>query len=200
MLGEMDRGLYTFSQQHKTLVWSVKTSNVVIVGNPVGIKDNYGYYKRKIKLESGDTVNVKIHRFLFYYWNGWLPEYVDHINRDETDNSKENLRAADKSLNQRNQKLRADNSSGYKGVSFCKNIEKWGTRLKIEGKYKVILYSCDLLKAAAAYNYALNLIYGADFDIFKNPVNYEDILDLTDKSKVVSNLEKVGWIKSSQLT
>ena len=54
-------------------------------------------------------------------------EVVDHINRNGLDNTKENLRIVNTSINNRNASLRNDNSSGTKGVSYEK-----GKRYKAE--------------------------------------------------------------------
>ena len=50
---------------------------------------------------------------------------IDHINRNKTDNRKENLRYADRSLNCSNIGLQQNNTSGQTGVSFCKLKQKW---------------------------------------------------------------------------
>ena len=50
---------------------------------------------------------------------------VDHINRDTRDNKKCNLRLATKSTNAMNTKIRKDNTSGIKGVTWSKKLLKW---------------------------------------------------------------------------
>ena len=50
---------------------------------------------------------------------------IDHINRIKTDNRKENLRYADRSLNCSNIGIQRNNTSGQTGVSFCKLKQKW---------------------------------------------------------------------------
>lgn len=50
---------------------------------------------------------------------------IDHINRDKTDNRKENLRYADRSLNTSNIGIQKNNTSGVLGVSFCQLKQKW---------------------------------------------------------------------------
>jgi len=51
--------------------------------------------------------------------------HTDHINRVKLDNRKSNLRTVTRKQNQRNTKLFKTNTSGYKGVSWAKNMRKW---------------------------------------------------------------------------
>ena len=48
-------------------------------------------------------------------------------------NNIENLRAATRSQNQFNSKLRKDSSSGIKGVIWDKSKQKWGVKIKVNG-------------------------------------------------------------------
>jgi hypothetical protein len=51
--------------------------------------------------------------------------FVDHANGDTLDNRRSNLRIATHAQNQMNQKRRSDNTSGFKGVQFSKQKQKW---------------------------------------------------------------------------
>jgi hypothetical protein len=58
--------------------------------------------------------------------NGAWPVYdVDHINRDRSDNTWSNLREASRTENCGNQKDRANNTSGYRGVAWDRKSQKW---------------------------------------------------------------------------
>ncbi len=50
---------------------------------------------------------------------------TDHINKNGLDNRKQNLRSVNQSQNKMNTGLRSDNSSGHKGISWCKKLNKW---------------------------------------------------------------------------
>ena len=51
--------------------------------------------------------------------------HVDHINHKPNDNRKCNLRVVTREQNQANTKLRKDNTSGTKGVSFSNSYNCW---------------------------------------------------------------------------
>ena len=60
---------------------------------------------------------------------------VDHIDRDRGNNRIENLRITNKSGNAYNTGLESRNSSGHKGVSFCKRDNKWRAFIRHKGKF-----------------------------------------------------------------
>lgn len=60
--------------------------------------------------------------------------HTDHINRDKLDNRRINLRSVDTSINAYNSKLRIDNSSGHKGVSWSKSKNRWRADIQVKGK------------------------------------------------------------------
>jgi len=59
---------------------------------------------------------------------------VDHINRDKTDNRSANLRVVDHRQNGQNLPLFTTNTSGYRGVSWCRQRTKWRARVQMDGK------------------------------------------------------------------
>jgi hypothetical protein len=80
---------------------------------------------------------VTAHRLAVLMMTGRLPhrgEQIDHINGDRADNRWANLRLATNGQNQMNAKRRQDNTSGARGVSFCKNTSKWYAYINVEGK------------------------------------------------------------------
>ena len=60
---------------------------------------------------------VKMHRLVV---NARKDDYVDHIDGNRLNNTLSNLRICSKKQNEHNPKIRADNSSGFKGGSVSK--------------------------------------------------------------------------------
>ena len=77
-----------------------------------------------ITLEGYRTIHVDGERFraarlaVLYMTGEWPKEHVDHINGFRLDDRWENLREATRSENMRNTKLRSNNTSGTRGVSW----------------------------------------------------------------------------------
>lgn len=73
-----------------------------------------------------DGQDIYLHRLAFVFMTGdWPKNYVDHINRDKKDNRWSNLRDVDMTQNMYNASLRADNTSGRKGVAYVNRTGKW---------------------------------------------------------------------------
>ena len=73
------------------------------------------------------------HQLAWYYIHGtWPKKKIDHINGIKSDNRMCNLRLSSESQIQWNQRIRKDNRSGVKGVSWCKITNKWRARVECE--------------------------------------------------------------------
>lgn len=90
------------------------------------------------------------HRLIYLMMTGEMPELIDHKDRDPSNNTWINLRAANKQINAINTGLPSNNKSGVKGVSWHKAGGKWTAQIKHNGK-KIHLGSYkNLLDAVAA--------------------------------------------------
>ena len=69
------------------------------------------------------------HRLIFMWHHGYLPESIDHINGDHSDNRIENLREAAHWQNMANSKLHSNNTTGVKGVYKHKKNQNWCVRV-----------------------------------------------------------------------
>ena len=124
-------------------------------GNLVRRHDTYKYKAGTVvgsRMQKGYGTRLRgtfyrLHRLIYMYHHGVMPEQIDHINRDPFDNRVENLRAATSSENARNRKLFANNKSGVKGVCWHKRIKKWGVACSVEGRQKHLGYFDDLTVA-----------------------------------------------------
>lgn len=105
-------------------------------------RDGY-FYRNCGKDEEGS--NIALHREIMDLSHG-DPREVDHINRCRTDNRRSNLRLTDRVGNIQNASTRADNKSGFKGVSYFAghpNVNmkrRWKARAYHRGKEKSLGY------------------------------------------------------------
>ena len=103
----------------------------------------------------------KEHRVIFLLVNGWLPDYIDHINQNKIDNSIENLREASTSQNMRNvSKYKRNSTSKFKGVSFHKLNNKWISHVSYNGKLIHLGYFVSEEVAARAYDEKAKQLFG----------------------------------------
>ncbi len=82
---------------------------------------------------------------------------VDHINGDRLDNRRSNLRWSTMSQNQANRGPTKKNTSGFKGVSWCKEKRKWAARIQVQNKMVNLGRYDEIEDAVSAYrNAAVN--------------------------------------------
>lgn len=86
---------------------------------------------------------------------------VDHINGDPLDNRRENLRVATRSQNNMNRGLQANNTSGFRGVSFHKASGLWMVYIKVNGK-RYAKWAKTKEEGAKKYN-DLAVVYHGEF-------------------------------------
>ena len=80
---------------------------------------------------NGQQRFVRFHRIVMRAQPG---QVVDHINKDRSDNRKQNLRCCSRSENVRNRGLCSSNTSGVTGVFFDKARDKWVASITHEHK------------------------------------------------------------------
>jgi hypothetical protein len=83
-----------------------------------------------------------------------LENTIDHKNLNKKDNRFINLRLATQNNQQHNRKKFKTNTSGYKGVSWCKRTQKWQTSIMVNNKRKHLGYYISPIRAFAVYRQA----------------------------------------------
>ncbi|MGO4470387.1 HNH endonuclease [Arthrobacter sp. M-10] len=101
---------------------------------------NNGYGVRSRPGRYGTRERVQLHVMVLERKLGRMlvrGEVVDHINHDRLDNRRANLRLATMATNQYNKPLQKNNSSGFKGIQFRKDVSsprKYEARIAYDGK------------------------------------------------------------------
>ncbi len=131
--------LFDYNAETGVFTWKVKLRNGMNIGDVAGTKDSNGYlvvaYKRK---------RYYCHRLAWTYIYGDVPNIIDHIDGDKSNNKINNLRNSTYTENARNQKISKNNISGIKSVGWVKSRNKWVVKLRVNGKQKFIGHFDDL--------------------------------------------------------
>lgn len=125
------------------LTWSKTRSGINTNNGYAGTLNPNGY--TIIKFE-GELIYA--HRIVFLIHHGCIPEEIDHINGEKSDNRIENLRASDKYKNRHNARISVRNKSGVKGVSWCKKTNKWLASVTYMGERHVVGRFSDIENAS----------------------------------------------------
>jgi len=111
----------------------ITTSPKSIQGTLVGNGD-----LRRYKYFSIDGVKYYNHRIVWFIHHGYMPQQIDHINKNPLDNRIENLRECNQSQNNWNQGIKATNKSGHKGISWYSRDKRWVATINAHGKRNII--------------------------------------------------------------
>lgn len=119
-------------------------------------QDSHGYMVGRI-----NGKKKYAHRIAWVITYGENPKYdIDHINMDRSDNRISNLRLATESQNLSNRVAPSSNTSGYKGVSWCKERGLWEAYITSNGKRINLGRYGDIHEASTAYDEASALLHG----------------------------------------
>lgn len=117
----------------ETGIWTrrIATINSKPPGEPFLPTHNHGYvhiyvFKKK----------RLAHRLAVFYMTGeWPKGKIDHKNQNRANNSWKNIRPATQSRNAANSRIRKDNISGFRGVSWNATRKKWDVRITVKRKH-----------------------------------------------------------------
>lgn len=76
------------------------------------------------------------HRVIWKWMTGEEPDFIDHINGTRDDNRWSNLRSVPKVENEKNVKLRIDNTSGHVGVQWSLQMQKWSAQVHVNNRIR----------------------------------------------------------------
>lgn len=117
---------------------------------------NCNGFKRLMGTMPGTYNPVLMHVYLGY-------SNYDHIDRNELNNCKTNLRPATAAENARNHSLRKDNTSGFTGVSWDTEYNRWVAYISENGKNKKLGRFLNKIDAIKARLQAEVQYYGLEF-------------------------------------
>lgn len=143
-----------FEYKDGELYWK-KDKNGKRAGLLAGSKTNH---YRTIKF-NGKQYGLS--RIVFFMFNGYYPENVDHIDGDTWNNKIENLRASTPQQNNHNRRISSRNKTGVKGVSFCQQMKKYKAQITLAYKQKHLGYFDDLELAGLVADEARSLYHGS---------------------------------------
>lgn len=105
------------------------------IGDLAGYVTNEGYVSVKVNRKS-----YLVHRLIYLMHYGSMPQQIDHIDGNPSNNDIKNLREVTGSQNCMNKRISQKNTSGYKNICFVKKINKW--RVQIKSKGKTLSFGC----------------------------------------------------------
>lgn len=127
------------------------------------VSGNKKYAVRHIKINFKKYKVIYMHRLILNTTNN----QTDHINGDTLDNRRKNLRIVTPQQNNFNLGKRKDNKSGYKGISWDKQRNKWIATINLNKRRIYIGHFNNVKNGAKEYNKIARQYFG-EFARFNN--------------------------------
>lgn len=112
------------------------------IGDAIGSLANTGYLAMAI-----NNTDYLVHRIIWMYVHGYMPEQVDHIDHVKTNNALNNLREVTNTINSKNASVSKNSATRVNGVSFNKARNKYRAYVTVNRK-QINLGSFDTLDEA----------------------------------------------------
>src|SRR5215469_500501 len=152
--------IFRYNKFSGELIWKTKSDvppkwNGRFAGKPAGVKSHDHI------VVCINYIKYGAHNIIWYMMtNEWPKSEIDHKDQNGSNNRWSNLRESTHRENMCNLKLRLDNTSGYKGISWNKYHNAWRVRVHQHGKEKLVGYFKELDSAIAARKAAAQDSYG----------------------------------------
>ena len=138
---------------HKGSSFIIDNEDYELIKNYCWNIDAHGYAVTRCK----DGKFIKMHRLIT---NAQIDDVVDHIDRNRSNNTKNNLRITDAKGNAINHSIRHSNNSGISGVTWYDTNQKWRAFVILDGKNKYVYYGNSKEEAIIARLQAEAKYYG----------------------------------------
>jgi len=140
--------LLTYDPDSGWFVWRLTKGARAIRGSRAGSLDISNGY-RYVLIDGRKYLESRL--AVLWMTGAFPPIFVDHINRVTSDNRWSNLRPCDRSQNAMNRGLQVNNTSGFKGVSWCRRTGKWQVKITSRGKIRWLGRYANKEEAGAVY-------------------------------------------------
>lgn len=139
--------------------------------------DSFGRWKAEACIDKEDVQKVSCHKWclaktgyvvsridgivvLLHRWLLGIQDQIDHINGCKRDNRKSNLRPCTESQNKMNRPRLRENKSGFKGVYFRPDKNRWSAEIRANHVRLRLGYFDTAEEAAIAYNKKAKELHG----------------------------------------
>ena len=144
---------------------------------------------------------VGVHRLIYCMVHGQMPDVIDHLNHNPSDNRISNLRDVTHAENLRNRSSGKSNKSGIIGVCFNENKNRWLVNIRHNGQSFHLGSFTNFINAVKARAYAEKQLGYEEYDFITTASAYLYRIEnmvfktnlLLEKSKEVKDSIENEW-------
>lgn len=155
-----NEGVFTWKRRPDDTRWN-RAWNAKFAGKIAGGKSTLTHRTSSQWVIGVDNRKYLAHRLAwFHHYGAWPALSVDHLDTDSCNNRISNLREATDTQNKANCGPRANNRSGFKGVTWHRQTGKWFARIAANGEHHYLGLFETAEEAHAAYEAAARVHFG----------------------------------------